>query len=222
MNFCSCMFRDTGYFGGYPNENEFLELRAHGIQVFVDLTTPSERSFLPFVYTRSYSSSITYINFPIQDNRIPKNKKEFLHLVQEVAELLLSGEKVYIHCKGGHGRSGVLVASLLCLLHNISPDHALRVCSQLHSKRPNLKQKWKHVQCPQMMIQQKFVMDIFRPMVVTYSDYHKYVSSEPQEFFSRLGIRPIHKNSPRLINELVTYVRDVLNQSKKIIQQENK
>ena len=48
---------------------------------------------------------------------------------------ILAGERLYIHCWGGHGRTGTLVALLLALLYAISADDALRYTQAFHDSR---------------------------------------------------------------------------------------
>lgn len=213
MNFCSDIYHGCGFFGGYPNAEQFDELLRTGVKVFVDLTTEKEKQFLPFVYP---VRDIQYISFPIIDNQVPKQKKPFLDLVYQVADMLKKQEKVYIHCKGGHGRSGVLVASILCYLHNIPPEQAIRRATVYHSRRPNLKPKWKHIVCPQMFRQQQFVMDLFIPVHITYHDYHKWMREDPGALLSHLGLRPLTSDtSSPVLCDLLHYIRDVVHQSKK-------
>jgi protein-tyrosine phosphatase len=215
MDFCSDIYHGCGFFGGYPNAEQFDELLDAGVGVFVDLTTEKERRFLPFVYP--VVENIRYINFPIMDNQVPKQKKPFLDLVYQVAEMLKKQEKVYIHCKGGHGRSGVIVASILCYLYNIPPEQAIRWATIHHSRRPNLKAKWKGCICPQMFRQQQYVMDLFTPVHITYHDYHKWMREDPGALLAQLGLRPLTSDiSSPILRDLMYYIRDTMHQSKKI------
>lgn len=208
MNFCSDMYEGLGFFGGYPNEGEFEELLRANVTTFVDLTTAREKRNLPFVYT--VPENRTYLSFPILDNQVPKNRKLFLDLVHNVAHRLQNREKVYIHCRGGHGRSGILVASLLCYLHNMQPLQAIQRATLCHSRRPNLKEKWKDIRCPQMARQQTFVLDLFQPIRVTYHDYHRYMEKDPKRLIHHLGLRPVCSDvSTPLISELLYYIRRV-------------
>ena len=42
---------------------------------------------------------------------------------------------VYIHCWGGHGRTGILIAILLAMLYEIDVEKALELTEAYHSKR---------------------------------------------------------------------------------------
>ena len=50
-------------------------------------------------------------------------------------ERVLRGEKLYIHCWGGHGRTGTLVAVLLGRLYNLPYTTALRYTQAFHDAR---------------------------------------------------------------------------------------
>ena len=212
MDFCSDMYKGIGFFGGYPSEDEFHELLRANTTLFVDLTTAREKKNLPFVYT--VPEERTYISFPILDNQIPKNRKLFLDLVHYVAHCLQEQKHVYIHCRGGHGRSGILVASLLCYLLNIPPHVAIQQATLYHSRRPNLKPKWRDISCPQMYRQQKFVMDLFQPVHISYYDYHRFMEKDPQKLIHYIGLRPVFsdKSTPYLC-ELIDYIRQMVHRS---------
>ena len=79
-----------------------------------------------------------------------------------VPKQLISGvdlkhdEKIYIHCKGGHGRVGIAVASLLCYIKNISVEESLKLTNECHKKREIMKEKWRNIGSPQTYNQKKF------------------------------------------------------------------
>uniref|UniRef100_A0A6C0ICM2 Uncharacterized protein n=1 Tax=viral metagenome TaxID=1070528 RepID=A0A6C0ICM2_9ZZZZ len=211
MNFCSEMYEGGGYFGGYPSEEEFGELLRSNITTFVDLTTAREKRNLPFVYR--VPEDRTYLSFPIMDNHVPKNRRLFLQLVHHIAHRLQNREKVYIHCRGGHGRSGILVASLLCYLNNLAPHHAIQKATMYHSRRPNLKAKWKTTPCPQMYTQQKFVMDLFQPIQVSHTEFDRYMEKNPEKLLHHIGLRPLATDvSTPLLGELLYYIRHAYHQ----------
>lgn len=57
-----------------------------------------------------------FIHYPIDDGRIPTNLTEFNDFIRQLSNLNEQGHKLYIHCRGGHGRSE-LVATYY-LIHN--------------------------------------------------------------------------------------------------------
>lgn len=48
---------------------------------------------------------------------------------------ILAGERLYVHCWGGHGRTGTLVALLLSQLYSLTADEALRYTQAFHDAR---------------------------------------------------------------------------------------
>ena len=55
-----------------------------------------------------------WIHYPkFRDKWIPDDEEEFLKLIELVARDVLDGKRVLIHCNGGKGRTGTLVAALL-------------------------------------------------------------------------------------------------------------
>ena len=49
--------------------------------------------------------------------------------------LLESGERVYLHCWGGHGRAGTVYCLILHLLYGMSAQNALDYCQCVHDCR---------------------------------------------------------------------------------------
>jgi len=169
MDFCSCFFNYRVFFGGYPTALQFQTLLDHGIDTFIDLTTIMERLRLSYDYSRDNTNhKFSYINFPIQDNHVPRDEHLFFKFLCKIRDMILSfpQRKFYIHCKGGHGRSGILVACLLFML-TICPLHeVIEMTTRFHDSRPNLKKKWKGRMCPQTIHQRRFVLHILNHFVV--------------------------------------------------------
>lgn len=155
--FCSVYMKDQVYFGGYPTAEWFEELVDFGITTFIDLTTPFEKRSLPFLYKFPHT-----ICFPIRDNQAPSNPEMFRRFIMKLGQMIYSGkEKIYIHCKGGHGRSGLVIASLMCYLDGMTPHEALDRTTFIHSIRRNMKNKYRNIQCPDNYQQQRFIMELF-------------------------------------------------------------
>ena len=49
-----------------------------------------------------------------------------------MTELINRGEIVYIHCLGGHGRTGTISIPLMTLLYGISADEATKKVNYYH------------------------------------------------------------------------------------------
>lgn len=64
-----------------------------------------------------------------EDNQLVTFIPKLAHMVQE------PGQCVYVHCWGGHGRTGIIIATLLTVLYGINADQALHLTEAYHSKR---------------------------------------------------------------------------------------
>lgn len=71
-------------------------------------------------------------------------------LAQRVAT---ESECVYVHCWGGHGRTGTIIALLLAQLFGMGPERALHLTSLFHSQRVNKRSKspQTRAQCDQVV-----------------------------------------------------------------------
>ena len=163
MNTSSYFIHNKALFGSYPNNDKVRYLEGIGVEYFVDLTTTNDN-------VENYSTTKTVIKFPIKDRKTPNNIKNFSNIVLTILKIikeLKTNEKIYIHCKGGHGRSGILVACLLVLHNDITAQEALNLTSKFHSNRTLMKEKWRKIGSPQTYSQRKFVIDLFNPIVFT-------------------------------------------------------
>ena len=166
LSFCSPFYKDVAYFGGYPTEKDFHELLSNEFTYFIDLTTLRERQRLDYDYSLEipYHSNLFYINFSIVDNNIPFSSKLFMEFLDFIATIFRTKKKVYIHCKGGHGRSCLLVASIFCYLFFQHPMDAFGLTKSCHEKRIDLKQKYRGISCPQIYSQRKFIIDMYNSL----------------------------------------------------------
>lgn len=112
---------------------------ACGVTTIVCLRTKSEMAS----GKNSYVSSMTkllgkqvakFVSFPIVDQNVADDD-----LVSEFIEQLLGriagGEVLYIHCHGGHGRTGTICSLLLGRLYGLSGEDALTWYKRLHNMR---------------------------------------------------------------------------------------
>jgi hypothetical protein len=150
-------------FGSYPTHHQILELEEWGVDIIVNLTNIDEKNIRPYI------TNARVIEFPIPDHKVPDNVLAFCGLVIHLSKQINDGKKIYIHCKAGHGRSGVLVSSLLCYILQISPQQSFKLTTEYHStrpvhaRRPKMNEFWKNKGSPQTQSQKDFVMTIFQP-----------------------------------------------------------
>lgn len=172
MERCSYFIEHKALFGSFPDQRTVETLEREGVRYFIDLTENDEEFLVlpqtdPTSTTKKipYRTKYTYIHYPIQDRQIPSDWADFARLVLKVCDIiqnLREGEKIYLHCKGGHGRSGVVVASILCVYNKWHPIAALKHTSECHARRPIMREKWRRLGSPQNKYQKNFVLKFFR------------------------------------------------------------
>src|SRR5271157_2817466 len=92
-------------------------------------------NLLPESYTiEEEKEYFNVIELPIEDYYIPENKEEFIKTIDRIIKL---EDKIYIHCYGGHGRTGLTVASIMVRLGETT-EKALKYTREL----PPLKSGW--------------------------------------------------------------------------------
>jgi hypothetical protein len=153
MEYCSIIIKDLAYFGPSPTQEIADKLVAEGIDVFVDLTTKEDRT-LPYTVDHK-------INYPIKDNNIPDNLSSFIFFIKQLELLIIKNRKIYIHCRAGHGRSGMVSACLLAEVKKYSPTYAVKLITGYHKDREIMKDKWRNKLCPNSEIQRRFVKEHF-------------------------------------------------------------
>jgi predicted NAD-dependent protein-ADP-ribosyltransferase YbiA (DUF1768 family) len=162
MDYCSYFIEDKALFGSSPNQTKVQELEELGVRYFIDLTYYNEKLI------DAYQTEFQKIRFPIRDRSVPDNPIQFCSFILHVESILKNlkqGEKIYLHCKGGHGRSGLVVASILCFCEKKSVDDALSLTREAHAKRKTMREKWRIIGSPQTETQKEFVRMIFDPIM---------------------------------------------------------
>jgi ADP-ribosyl-[dinitrogen reductase] hydrolase len=66
------------------------------------------------------------LHYPLVDVSVPTNKPSYRVLIEQLHTQIHAGEHILVHCKGGLGRTGLVVASLLVRLGHKSTE-AVRI-----------------------------------------------------------------------------------------------
>ncbi len=122
--------------GGYPkNKIELDTLLSAGITTFVCLNEPSDKD-RSYKYEKDFPKDKNYlfINEPIEDMSITSDVK-VRALCENIVKRIYKGEKVYIHCRGGHGRTGTIAAIVLYMLYKLSIQQIYDYLQYSHDQR---------------------------------------------------------------------------------------
>ena len=148
-------------------ESNLQALLADGIDTFVCLqaeippvgTSPMPTSVTPyFPVFEHYHTTVNRIHstpadlqfhhLPIPDQTTPA-KSVFVQHMTTLAEAYMAGRNIYIHCAGGHGRTGMYVAALLLAIFrrqpHVTPEYVLQYVQFAHDKRRIQDQRCSHM-----------------------------------------------------------------------------
>lgn len=191
MNRCSEFIKGKALFGSFPTQEAVEELEKAGVRIFVDLTSGAENKTIP--YTTKYK----YISYPIQDRKTPsdwKSYSKFIVTLSHEIKNLRNKDKIYIHCKGGHGRSGVVVASLLAYVKKVLPEVALQKTGKYHNNRSEMRDKWRVIGSPQTRVQKNFIYRFFETIYFNRKTiYYSGFSNSSDNFHISIAVNGNNK-----------------------------
>ena len=152
--FSASLYNNMIVFGKYPSQEELDTVGADfvGALIVVDLTADGE------ITSGMYDSP--RVRFPIKDRRAvePHRYPELRDLVVFLSQKVLSGRRIYIHCRGGHGRSGMIAALVYKRVTKCTGEEALKMVYDAHQQRTVMKPKFRKLGCPQTAAQKRLVM----------------------------------------------------------------
>ncbi len=148
MEFIS-KINDQIYFGKYPDKDVLKALQEIGIKVIVDLT-----HFTDNLPSYTLFEGITRIEFPIVDRGVEEDEIT-LNFINSIKDHILNENyPIYIHCKGGHGRSGVITCLLYGMLYKKTAEESLDVIKQAHDSRKQISRRIRSLSSAQTQEQQ--------------------------------------------------------------------
>lgn len=84
-------------------------MREAGIDCFIDLTHANETQG----YRRWLPAQTKYLNCPIRDVDVPDAVVLMHHIQKNIRSALQFGRHVYVHCRAGIGRTGIVIGCYL-------------------------------------------------------------------------------------------------------------
>jgi hypothetical protein len=154
---------DSVMFGWYPSDkkgeteltsNMGVDIMTTGRNVFVSLCTSSERTRASpyFIEPSGQAGYTAIINYPIEDQKVPVDDRSFLKFILLLKHMVEREDRLYVHCMGGHGRSGLVCACLLKVMGWTS-ENALAQVKKMHETREYIP----YYPCPQNQLQVDYV-----------------------------------------------------------------
>lgn len=130
--------------GAYPGNRESPDMHELMVQkitdtrinTFISLIHDEELShFRPYQdVALKINPNISFYRYGIRDRGVTSDE-QLREIVNMIIDLLNSGRNIYLHCWGGHGRTGTVVAVLLGHLHHLTGDDALKLTQELRMAR---------------------------------------------------------------------------------------
>jgi len=84
-------------------------LRAAGVDYFVDLTEEGERPG----YRHLLPAHSRHVRSAIADTWVPEDPAQMQHILSDIRAALALGRCIYVHCRAGIGRTGIVVGCFL-------------------------------------------------------------------------------------------------------------
>jgi len=166
----SCLIPDRFYFGPFPNQRMMNRLAGNGFNVIVNLTHTGEQELYRIVDAPPGfpERPVEIISYPIDDHSIPNSPETYCKLITTIKERYLSGKKIYLHCRGGHGRSSMVAVSAIYTILPYEFHEAVSYVNECHLLRPNLRAKWKKKRSPFNTTQYQFLSKIHKNIYLNY------------------------------------------------------
>ncbi len=149
-----CVITDKIYAGEYAGDlnnpqQKVSRLEMFGITHIIDLTEEGELK----PYNHLLNSYVEHHRFPIKDVSVPKGYNEVYDLLEYLNSIIADNDnKVYIHCWGGVGRTGTIVA---CLYEYFGEDYDRAIDHLRQSFKECPKSQWRKT--PETKEQLEFV-----------------------------------------------------------------
>jgi protein-tyrosine phosphatase len=125
--------------GPFPRTKNVRDILDTGVTTFVCLVEKHELdqhgpNFIEVAQSKTKNVQLNFLHYPIRDRDIGPDDG-VTKLALEIISLLNQGETIYIHCVGGHGRTGVMVSLILAKLFSLDSFTALEYCKKFHDMR---------------------------------------------------------------------------------------
>ncbi|GAB4113659.1 MAG: cyclin-dependent kinase inhibitor 3 family protein [Sandaracinaceae bacterium] len=104
---------------------DLLRLRdEYSTDLIVSLVEDHELDLLkiPGLHARALALGIATLRYPIRDVDVPTDMDHHAEVVNAILAWIQRGKTTVVHCRGGHGRTGLVVATVLVALGHSARD----------------------------------------------------------------------------------------------------
>jgi ADP-ribosylglycohydrolase len=115
--------------GGHTREEtrtRLSRLLQAGVECFIDLTQPGEVER----YDEELPPGVEYLRKPVKDHGLPDVREHMEEILDCLHDALRTGRRIYVHCRAGIGRTGMVVGCLL-VERGMGGDEALDELNRL-------------------------------------------------------------------------------------------
>jgi len=156
------------YFGPYPNQIMINQLLKESFNMIINLTHENEQE------QYECPNEIEYHNFKIKDNDTPISIYSYCKFIYDIKKYFTEGKKIYIHCRGGHGRSSMVSVSVYNVIFNTELKKSIEIVSKAHNDRVVLREKWKKYKNPFNFKQFSFLSKVHKNIYISMKYHNKY------------------------------------------------
>ena len=133
-DYANYLIQDKLVYGGEPHDNvQYNKLLLYGVTAIIDLVK-EKNTKKKFNYREHVPTYITYSHYPIKGGSTLIDSK-MKTIVNSIVDMINNGEIVYIHCMGGHGRSGVVAGIVYSYLTKSNYKDTLLYMKKMHNTR---------------------------------------------------------------------------------------
>ncbi len=121
--------------GGQLLEQSIEEIKLTGYEVLISMLTREEQAELELLAEGEVCQNkrILYLNFPIR-NEVADSDREVMEFIDSLALLQEKKRKIVFHCRGGVGRSSMML-SLLAVRLGVEPEVSFELITKSRGKK---------------------------------------------------------------------------------------
>ncbi len=138
---CNWLIKDKIIMGAYPDPDKSIakDLVGLGVKVFVCLQEDEELKAFRCYKKQALEAStdVEFVYFPIKDRLIANDETTIKFVKDLIDRIKLDNDLIYIHCFGGHGRTGIIAVLLYSHMYEKDVDDSMVYVQKMHDSRAN-------------------------------------------------------------------------------------